>query len=150
MRGNPILHAAIFCLVWAALILPIRSVTSGNEEPVEAEAAEPGSESTMTTCWVTLQFSDVPAQFTVTHNGGQLWTHDTASDPEPVSRFERELKLRVDQFGTEFWLSAELPARHAAVEIMVQPDERPIRSRTLWVTGPFDEPVSFEWGSHRD
>jgi hypothetical protein len=143
MRGKPLLQWGMFVLVWAFLVVPIWRVAQSH---VHTEAA-PVVASTASKAWVSLRFSSPPMHVALEQNGAVLWQ---TSNSAAQSFFEEELPLVFDTYGTEFWLKATLGEGAAAVESMVEADGRAPRSKTVWVSGDVEEPLSFSWEHHHE
>ena len=140
MRGRPLLQWALFALAWAILLVPIVRVTRSEHSAAAPAAPDAGS----VTTWVSLRFSVIPESFTLRQGGVVVWQQTTTDERE----FEQALPLTVDAFGTEFSFSAGLPEGAAAIEVSVEPDGRPARSRTVWANGDVDALLAFSWRPH--
>lgn len=136
MRGRPIIQWVLFLGLWSCLALPIVLVTRGEQTIQPSRIAADTSVIT----WVTLRFSEEPAHFELRQHGKILWRKAPADGTE----FEKAFPVSMDKFGIEFVLRSRLPAA-GAIEITVEPDERPERSRTLWVDGEVHETLTFSW-----
>jgi hypothetical protein len=136
MRGRPIIQWALFLGFWACLAWPVVLVTRGGRT---AQAPQSTDGNTVMT-WVSLRFSAEPAHFELLQDGKVLWREDPADGTE----LDHSFPLSIDEFGTEFTLRSHLPSS-GAIEITVEPDERPVRSQTLWVDGEVNEILTFSW-----
>ncbi len=143
MRGKPLQQWLLFLMAWGVLIVPVTRVV--RRDAVVAATADAVSEDAATAkAWVSLRFSNVPHAFSLDQEDDPLWTE---SQPGGLS-FEREVPVRFDEFGMELQLTAQLPDRETAIEIVVEGDGRSAQSRTLWGRGELDERVEFSWRRH--
>ncbi len=138
MRGQPVLQACLFLVLWMALAVPLWTVTH-KKAVVVGKAAHAR---TNIQTWVTLRFSRTPTSFTLTQDGRTLWQEAVPSGLE----FEQIVPLLFDEFGVELDLAASLPDEVAAVEVKLEPEMRREQSRMLWVEGDVDETLIFSWG----
>jgi len=136
MRGRPVIHWVLFLAAWACLAIPIALVTRGGKTARTTQVTD--SASVMT--WISLRFSAEPSHFELLQHDKVLWRESPAEGTE----FENSFPVSIDEFGAELILRSSLPGT-SAIEITVEPDERPERSQTLWLDGDVNETLTFSW-----
>ena len=143
MRGRPLLQWMLFALVWSMLAFPIASVTRRGDAAVQSAAVV--KETAQVKTWVSLRFSDAPTSFSVWQDGQIIWE---ATGEGGDVEFETSVMLRRDEFGIALRMVAALGEGLVAVELRLEPDGLPARSRTIWAEGDIDESVDYSWRSH--
>lgn len=136
MRGKPVIQWMIFLIVWVSLALPIVRMTRGERRLPYAQTEEPSNVMT----WVSLRFSEEPSHFELLQGEHPLWRPGTVEG----MLFEEAFPVSIDEYGADLMLKSHLPGP-GVIEITVEPDERRVRSRTLWVNGEVEEILTFSW-----
>jgi len=141
MRGKPLIQWIAFTALWMLLLIPVLRVTR-QTAPAAVPSTAPAGE--RVAVWLSLRFSNDPESFGVYQGQELLW-----AEARPEGRmFERQVSMILDSSGAEINLVAALADEEHAVEVALEPEGFPRRSRTLWVTGPVDDPFVFSWGRH--
>jgi hypothetical protein len=149
MRGNPLVEAALFVVLWGLLAVPLALLTRGpgSRDPGEQAPGPVVSAADMKTAagvWAELRFSHVPDAFTVRHGKTILW-----EDIAPTALREmRALPLRVGA-GTQLMLALRVvwpPEVDAGVaELTLEPDGLASRARHVWGQGAYEDTLEFAW-----
>lgn len=142
--GSPLFGTAGVVAGLALLAIPLRQLTSAR--PVERtaipEASAPSQESPAV---MRLKLLDPVARLRIeTLDGKPLFESPTAAAGET----EHDIRLPLLQGSADLRVSMEAGDSETALFITLMPDGREDRTRFLTGSGPLEEVLHFEWGSH--
>lgn len=142
MKGRPFIYWLVFAVMWSLLVIPLVLVTTGAPEQ-KADDARVESENET---WVSLRFSAVPETFSLLQNGALLWSIEDSEK----TRHEKMIPLVFDEYGTDLEIRARFSLEEVAAEILLTPDGRDERARTIWINDEAERRISFIWGNAND
>ena len=145
MKGSPVRELVCVLLIFAALAVPLVSLTNREPKPVVhlGHRHVRGGNASNIVAWATLHFAHSPVHVYIHQSDRETWH----LDPKGETEFEEEVTLGIHDGFIELIVHVEWPpdTPESVVDLTLEPDGLPAQSASAWGRAKLDTVMVFDW-----